>query len=293
MDYIDYYKCLGVPKSATTDEIKKAYRKLARKYHPDVNPTDKESHKKFQEINEANEVLSDPEKRKKYDTYGKDWQHGEAQAQARRSYQQSNEYAGNQFSGNFDDDSFSDFFSSLFGHSGRQSRTGRRGADLSATLQLNLTEVFKTHKRTITINGKSIRITIPAGVEDGQVLKLKGHGEPGRNGASSGDLFITFSIINNSPFKKAGNDLYLTQEIDLYTAVLGGELTIETMHGKIILKVKPETQNNTKIRVKGKGAPIYKSEDQFGDLYVTYSVKLPQNLTDKQRQLFKELANSK
>ena len=292
MEYIDYYKSLGLSKTATLDEIKKAYRKLARKYHPDVNPNDKEANKKFQEINEANEVLSDPEKRKKYDRYGKDWQHGEAQEQARRSYQQPGNFGGNQYSGNFDEDSFSDFFSSLFGNTGRQTKANRRGEDLSATLQLNLTDTFKTHKRTITINGRNIRINIPAGVENGQVLKLKGHGDPGRNGGHNGDLFITFSIINNTASKKMGNDLYLTQEIDLYTAILGGELTIDTMHGKIKLKVKPETQNNTKIRVKGKGAPVYKSEGQFGDLYVTYAVKLPQNLTEKQRQLFMELANS-
>jgi curved DNA-binding protein len=292
MDYIDYYKSLGLSKTATTDEIKKAYRKLARKYHPDVNPNDKESHKKFQEINEANEVLSDPEKRKKYDKYGKDWQHGEAQEQARRSYQQSGNFGGNQFSGDFDESHFSDFFASMFGGAGRQSKAKYRGDDLSATLQLNLTDVFTSHKRTITINGRNIRITIPAGIENGQVLKLKGHGDPGRNGGPNGDLHITFSIMNNTAFKKMGNDLYLTQEIGLYTAILGGELTIDTLHGKIKLKVLPETQNNTKIRVKGKGAPVYRSDGQFGDLYVTYTVKLPQNLTEKQRQLFTELSKS-
>ena len=292
MEYIDYYKILGLSKSATEEEIKKAYRKLARKYHPDVNPNDKEAHKKFQEINEANEVLSDPEKRKKYDKYGKDWQHGEAQEQARRSYQQqSYDFGGGQFSsGNFDEGRFSDFFASMFGTGGGQSRSKRRGQDLSATLQLNLTDVFKAHKRTITLNGKNIRISVPAGIENGQVLKLKGYGEPGANAGPNGDLFVTFSIINNTAFKKMGNDLYLTQEIDLYTAMLGGELTIDTMHGKIKLKVNPETQNNTKIRVKGKGAPLYKTEDQYGDLYVTYTVKLPQNLTEQQKQLFKELS---
>jgi len=292
MDYIDYYKILGITKTATTDEIKKAYRKLARKFHPDVNPNDKEAHKKFQEINEANEVLSDPEKRKKYDKYGKDWQHGEAQEQARRSYQQSYDFGGQQYSEDMGGDRFSDFFSSLFGNGGRRSSTKYRGQDLNASLQLNLSEVFETHKKTITINGKNIRITIPAGIENGQVIKLKGYGEPGVNGGPNGDLYITFSIKNDTSFKKMGNDLYLIQEIDLYTAMLGGELTIDTMHGKIKLKVKPETQNNTKIRVKGKGAPVYKSEGHYGDLYVTYQVKLPQNLTEKQRQLFTELSKS-
>lgn len=293
MEYIDYYKILGLAKTATTEEIKKAYRKLARKYHPDVNPNDKEAHKKFQEINEANEVLSDPEKRKKYDKYGKDWQHGEAQEQARRSYQQAYDFGGQQQYGeDIGGDRFSDFFSSLFGSGSRRSNARYRGQDLNATLQINLSEVFTTHKKTITINGKNIRITIPAGIENGQVIKLKGYGEPGVNGGPSGDLYITFSITNDTSFKKMGNDLYLVQEIDLYTAILGGELTINTMHGKIKLKIKPETQNNTKIRVKGKGAPVYKAEGQYGDLYVTYQVKLPQNLSEKQRQLFTELSKS-
>lgn len=292
MEYIDYYKILELSKTATADDVKKAYRKLARKYHPDINPNDKGANKKFQEINEANEVLSDPEKRKKYDKYGKDWQHGEAQEQARRSHQQAYNFGGQQqpFSGDYDDDHFSDFFSSFFGGSSSRSKSKFRGSDLNASLQLNLTEVFTTHKKTITVNGKNIRITIPAGIENGQQIKLKGYGEAGKNGGPSGDLFITFSITNNTSLKKMANDLYLTQEIGLYTAILGGELTIDTLHGKIKLKVKPETQNNTKIRVKGKGAPIYKAEGQFGDLYVTYVVKLPENLTERERELFTELS---
>ncbi|CAN5807446.1 J domain-containing protein [soil metagenome] len=291
MEYIDYYKILGISKTATPEEIKKTYRKLARKYHPDINPNDKEANKKFQEINEANEVLSDPEKRTKYDKYGKDWQHGAAQEQARRSQQQSYNFGGQQqYSGDHDDDHFSDFFSSFFGGGGSRSKSKFRGSDLNASIQLTLTDTFKTDKRTITINGKNIRINLPAGIENGQQIKLKGHGEPGKNGGPHGDLYLTFSIINNTVFKKMSNDLYLNQEIGLYTAILGGELTIDTLHGKIKLKIKPETQNNTKIRVKGKGAPVYKKEGEFGDLYVTYIVKLPGNLTEKQRELFTELS---
>ena len=218
--------------------------------------------------------------------------YGEAQEQARRSYQQSHGFGGNQHAGDFEDDRFSDFFSSLFGNGGRRSKAKYRGQDLNASLQMRLSEVFKTHKKTITINGKNIRITIPAGIENGQVIKLSGHGEPGMNGGPNGDLYITFSILNDTPFKKAGNDLHLSQEIDLYTAILGGEITIDTMHGKIKLKIKPETQNNTKTRVKGKGFPVYKSDEQFGDLYVNYTIKLPQNLTEKQKQLFMELSKS-
>jgi curved DNA-binding protein len=291
MEFIDYYQVLGVPKSAGADEIKKAYRKLARKFHPDINPDDKGAHKKFQQVNEANEVLSDPEKRKKYDKYGKDWQHGEAQEQARRAHGQSQGFGGGQsFSGDFDDDHFSDFFSSMFGSGkGRQRQSKFRGQDINATMQLNLTDAFKSQQQTIAVAGKNIRVTIPAGIGDGQVLKLKGHGGTGANGGPNGDLYITFQIINNTNFQRMKNDLYLNQEIDLYTAVLGGDVTINTLHGKLKLKVKPETQNNTKIRVKAKGFPVYKSEGQFGDLYVTYTVKLPQNLTEKEKELFIQL----
>lgn len=293
MDFIDYYKVLGVEKSASDEDIKKAYRKLARKYHPDVNPNDAEAHKKFQQINEANEVLSDPDKRKKYDKYGKDWQHGEAYEQARRQQQQSYNTGGGNFGGgfsgaDFESGGFSDFFQSMFG--GGRSRARYRGDDLTTTITLTLSDTFKTEKRTLSINGKNIRITIPAGIEHGQQIKLKGHGDPGANGGPAGDLYITFNIVNNTPFSKMGNDLYITKEIDLYTAILGGEIFVDTIDGKLKVKVKPETQNNTKIRLKGKGAPIYKKEGNFGDLYVTYVVKLPQNLSEKQKQLFTELS---
>jgi len=294
MDFIDYYQVLGVNRNATEEEIKKAYRKLARKYHPDVNPNDKEAHKKFQQINEANEVLSDPEKRKKYDKYGKDWQHGEAYEQARQQ-QQAYDFGRSEggfggFSGaGFDAGGFSDFFNSLFGQA-REARPRFRGSDLTATLNLQLTDTFKTEKRTITINGKNIRITIPAGIKNGQKIKLRGMGEPGSNGGPNGDLYITFHIINNTAFSIMDNDLYLTKEIDLYTAILGGEVFVDTIDGRIKVKVSPETQNNTKIRLKGKGTPIYKKEGQYGDLYITYIVKLPQNLTEKQRALFTELS---
>ena len=291
MEFIDYYKELGIEKNADADQIKKAYRKLARKYHPDVNPNDKEANKKFQQINEANEVLSDAEKRKKYDRYGKDWQHGEAKQQAYNSQRQSQYPGGGSqgFNGDFDDTGFSDFFSSFFG-GGKKSQAAYRGQDVNATLELDLTAVFKTYQQTFAINGKNIRITIPAGIENSQVIKLKGHGNAGANGGPNGDLYITFQLNNNTNFKRMKNDLYLAQEIDLYTALLGGDVTIESMHGKLKLKVKPETQNNTRIRVKGKGMPMYKSEGDFGDLYVTYTVMLPQNLSEKQKELFTELS---
>ena len=291
MEFKDYYQVLGVSKSATEDEIKKAYRKLARKLHPDLNPNDKEAHKKFQEINEANEVLSDPEKRKKYDQYGKDWQHAE-QFEG-RSRQPGGSYSEN-FSGDFDQGEFSEFFNSMFGRTGSRRHSHRetkfRGQDYHAELQLNLTDVYKTHQQVLTVNGKNIRITIPAGVEDGQRIKIKGHGEQGINGGPNGDLYIEFHIINNTKFKRDGNDLYADGDIDLYTAVLGGEITTDTFDGKAKLKIQPGTQNGTKIRLKGKGFPAYKKEGEFGDLIITLNVKIPTGLTGKQKELFEQLS---
>jgi len=295
MEFIDYYKILGVDKNASPDEVKKVYRKLARKFHPDLNPNDKEAHKKFQQINEANEVLSDPENRKKYDQYGKDWKHGEEFEKARQQqrYSRSDGGRGQNYSGDFGDNDFSEFFSSMFGGSrsgGRSKETKFRGQDYQAELQINLRDAYSTHKQTLTVDGKNIRITIPAGVESGQKIKLKGHGGPGINGGPHGDLYITFHIQDDIKFKRSGNDLYTSEEIDLHTAVLGGEVTIETLNGRVKLKVAPETQNGTKIRLKGKGFPVYKKEEEFGDLYIAYTVKLPTNLSDKQKELFRELA---
>lgn len=302
MEFIDYYKVLGLDKSATAADIKKAYRKLARKLHPDLNPNDKTAQQKFQQLNEANEVLSDVEKRKKYDQHGKDWEHADAYEQARQ--QQGSQGFGGQrsYSGGgqgYDDSQFSDFFDSMFGGGGggfsrgggnRRQTSQFKGQDLSATLRLNLTDILKSQKQTISIGEKKIRITIPAGVEDGQTLKIKGYGGEGMNGGPKGDLLITFEIFNNTRFKRLESDIYSTQEISLYTALLGGEITVETLSGKVKLNVKPETQNDTKVKLKGKGLPKYKKEDQHGDLYITYKIELPKNLSDKEKELFTELS---
>jgi curved DNA-binding protein len=293
MEFIDYYKILGLDKKASDDDIKKAYRKLARKLHPDLNPNDKEAHQKFQQVNEANEVLSDPEKRKKYDAYGKDWQHADQFEQQKRSRGQSHSAGGQSFYDNAAEGDFSGFFESMFGGSGRSRQTKFRGQDYNAELKLNLTDALLTHQQTLTVNGKNIRITIPAGIENGQVIKLKGYGAPGVNGGPAGDLYITFSITPHKQFKRLGNDLYTTVKIDLYTALLGGETTIETLNGKVKLKVNPETQSGTKIRLKGKGFPVYKKVGETGDLYVTYEVDLPTNLSEEQKRLFTELSRLK
>lgn len=296
MAFIDYYKTLGLSKDAADKDIKNAYRKLARKYHPDLNPNDAEANKKFQDLNEANEVLSDPEKRKKYDKYGENWQHGEAYEQQTRQQQSSRQGSSAGFgdADAFSGGDFSDFFQSMFGGAGGGGgrRTGYRGQDLNAEFQLNLQDIVQTHKQTLTVNGKNIRITIPAGIANGQTIKIAGHGGAGINGGPAGDLYIKFSIPVDARFKRDGSNLHTTVKLDLYTAVLGGEITAETLSGKVKVKVKPETQNGTKVKLKGKGLPVYKKDTEFGDLYLTYDVQVPVNLTEKQKQLFEELSKS-
>jgi curved DNA-binding protein len=297
MEFIDYYRILGLNKNATEKEIKNAYRKLARKYHPDVNPNDKEAERKFKEVNEANEVLSHPENRKKYDEYGKDWKHAEQfeQAKQQRQYSRGTRQgpSGGFSEGDFSGGDFSDFFESMFGGGSSRARGGNvrfRGQDFHAELQLSVGDVYTTHKRTLTINGKNIRLTIPAGVKDGQEIKIKGHGGEGVNGGPKGDLLIRFNIVNNTRFKLVKDDLFATVDLPLYTALLGGEIIVDTFDGKAKLKVPPETQNGTKVKLKGKGFPVYKKEGAFGDLYITYQIKMPTNLTLKEKELFTELS---
>ena len=302
MEFIDYYKVLGLDKSASKNDIKKAYRKLARKYHPDLNPNDKEAQKKFQQVNEAHEVLIDPEKRKKYDQYGKDWQHAEEFEKARSQQQHQRQYSGGAGGfgggasgfggGGFEGGDFSEFFESMFGGAARggQRRTTRfRGQDFNAELQVNLTDIYKTQKQTLTVNGKNIRLTIPAGVENGQTIKIKGYGGEGVNGGPNGDLLITFVVNNNTSFKREGKDLYKSVDLDVFTAALGGEITVDTFDGKAKLTVKPETQNGTRVKLKGKGFPVYKKEGHYGDLYITYNLKLPTGLSTKEKELLQEL----
>jgi curved DNA-binding protein len=301
MEFIDYYKVLGIDKKASEADIKKAYRKLARKYHPDLNPNDKKAEQKFKEINEANEVLSHAENRKKYDTYGKDWKHAEEFEKAKQQgyYRQGGAQRPSQgasqrqtYSGHFSEEDFSDFFSSMFGggrSSGRRPATFR-GQDFHADLHLSLRDVYYTHKRTLTVNGKNIRLTIPAGVKDGQTIKIKGYGGEGVNAGPKGDLHIRFQIDNSTGFKRDGNNLFKTVDLNMYKAVLGGELTISTFEGKAKLKVKEGTQNGTQVKLKGKGFPVYKKEGQFGDLIITYRIKIPENLSSKEKELFNELS---
>ena len=312
MAYIDYYKVLGVDKTASQDDIKKAFRRLARKYHPDLNPDDPSAKEKLQAINEANEVLSDPDKRKKYDEYGEHWKQAdefEAQKRARQAggfggfgggegfhtdgngtYWYSSD--GQEFTGH-GAGGFSDFFEELFGHRaggrGAGACGGFRGQDYQSELHLSLRDAAQTHKEVLNVNGKQVRITIPAGVADGQVIKLKGYGAEGVNGGPAGDLYITFVIADDPVFRRMGNDLYEDVSIDLYTALLGGEQLVNTLDGQVKLKVKPGTQPDSKVRLKGKGFPVYKQEGEAGDLIVTYRVHLPEHLTERQKDLLQQM----
>jgi curved DNA-binding protein len=297
MAFIDYYKVLGLNKDAAEADIKKAYRKLARKYHPDLNPNNKEAETRFKEINEANEVLSNSENRKKYDQHGAEWKNAEAYEKARNtSYSKQNPFGGNTGQangGNFSESDYSDFFSSMFGNGNARSGNRNvkyRGQDYNAVLKLDITDVYTTHQRTLTLNGKNIRLTIPAGVKDGQVIKISGHGGSGENGGPNGDLMLTFEIENKTNFRRDNENLYLSVNLDLFTAILGGEIIVDTLGGKVKLSIKSETQNGTKVKLKGKGFPIYKKEGEFGDLIITYILQIPTNLTEKERELFTELS---
>jgi curved DNA-binding protein len=300
MEFIDYYKTLGINKAASDSDIKKAYRKMARKYHPDVNPDNQEAEKKFKEVNEANEVLSNVDNRKKYDKYGKDWKHGEqydqsSRQQSNQSSRQRNPFGQGGGQGDFGGGAdYTDFFESMFGGAGGGQRSGGRvnyrGQDFNAELKLDLKDVYVTDKRTITVNGKNIRLTIPAGVSNGQEIKIKGYGGEGVNGGPKGDLNIRFVIENLTQFKRDGDHLYANVDLDLYTAVLGGDLMVDTFDGKVKLKVAPETETGTKVKLKGKGFPVYKKEGVFGDLYITYQLVIPKNLSAEEKELFIQLS---
>jgi curved DNA-binding protein len=315
LEFKDYYKSLGVSKTAPEAEIKKAYRKLARKYHPDVNPNDKAAEEKFKEISEAYEVLSDPEKRKKYDTLGADWKRYEqagagaggggfdwgkySQGQGGGGYQQ---YQGD-FSDIFGDGGggFSDFFQNIFGggFGGRSRAAGGgsrqqysfKGRDLEAEMEISFDEAFHGGSRIINVNNQQLRIKIKPGMADGQVIRLAGKGSPGANGGQPGDLFITIRVQSHPAFIRKGDDLYKDEHVSLYTAMLGGSVQFQTPAGEIKMKIPPETQNGTVLRVKGKGFPKYGQTEAYGDLYIKVLVDLPKSLSAQEKELFAKLAS--
>lgn len=301
MAFIDYYKVLGVERTATQQDIRKAYRKMAKRYHPDINKDDPTAKERFQEINEANEVLGDPEKRKKYDEYGENWRHAEEFEAQRRQYSNSANGRGGydfggfggfgDFSGSAGNSSgFSDFFEQLFG-SGLRGAKNNRGEDISATLTLSLREAAVTHQQTFTVGGEKIRITVPAGITDGQRIKLKGRGAASPDGTVRGDLYITFRIEPDSTFTLHGNDLYATVTVSLYTMLLGGEAVVPTLTGNAKVNIKAGTQPDSKLRLRGKGFPVYRQNGKYGDLIITVKVTLPQ-LNEKQKSIVTELRQS-
>ncbi|MDB5263553.1 MAG: molecular chaperone DnaJ [Adhaeribacter sp.] len=307
MDYKDYYNILEVDKKASKEEIKKHYKKLARKYHPDVNPGNKEAEEKFKAINEAHEVLSDDEKRKKYDTLGADWKRYEQAGGGPggfnwSQYEQGQPGGGSTYSnmgGDFEGTNFSDFFRDIFGgmgsDGGRQQSGSRRsrsfkGQDFSAELSLPLQEAYTGGRKTITVNGKNLRINIKPGVEDGQTIRLKGNGGPGANGGEAGDLYLTFRIAPDPRFTRKGNDIYVETDVPVYKAALGGDALIDTITGQLKIKIKPETRTGTMLRLRGKGIPVYNQPETFGDLYVKINLQLPEHLTEKEKDLFRQLA---
>ncbi|MBY5957654.1 DnaJ domain-containing protein [Membranicola marinus] len=307
MAYIDYYKVLGIDKNADDKTIKKAYRKLARKFHPDVNPGDQEAEKKFKQINEANAVLSDPKKRKQYDKYGENWEHAEAfeKAGGQQHYQQQRRggFGGGsggqyeQFTYSGDAGDFSDFFRDMFGGGGTggdpfggRYRRSMKGQDFNASIQLPLSGTLKEEKHVINVNGNKIRITVPPGIEDGQTIRIKGQGGPGLEGGQKGDLYLTFQIINDTQFTRQGSNLIEDVHLDLYQAVLGAEIMIQTLHGKIKMKIPAGTQPGETIRLKGKGLPVYKQKGKHGDLLLNVQVSIPRDLTKKETELFTSLS---
>lgn len=305
MEYKDYYSVLGVDKKATKDEIKKAFRKLALKYHPDRTKGDKSAEEKFKEINEAYEVLSDDEKRKKYDTMGANYQYYQQHSGGQGGFdwsQYANQGRGGTytFEGDLGDllrgSGYSDFFEMFFGggFGEKKSRRGQtrkyqgHGADMQAKIQISLKEAYTGTERIFSHNNESIKLKIRPGIENGHVLRIPGKGEQSYGGAS-GDLLIGIEVADDSDFRREGDDLYSNIFIDVYTAVLGGKVEFATFKGKIKIDIAKETSSGKLIRLKNLGMPKYGKEGQFGDLYLTINIEIPSNLSNKELNLFKEL----
>lgn len=295
MDYKDYYSSLGVPKKATADEIKKAYRKLTAKYHPDKNPGDKKAEDKFKEISEAYDVLSDPGNRKKYDELGANWKQYQAAGQGGSGQDFSQWYSSGDAGGRRrqhsqegfgDDDNFSDFFQNIFGQRGRQEGRARRGHDLQASIDISLEEAYTGTTRTINLPTGPLNLKLKPGIEDGQALKLKG------KGAEGGDLYLTIRIAPHPRYERRGSDLYFNLPVDAITAITGGKVTIATPGKTISMNIPEGTEGGKVFRLKDMGMPVYGKPGAFGTAYATVVLMLPKGITSAQRQALKELFNS-
>jgi curved DNA-binding protein len=308
MEFKDYYKVLGVEKSATKEEISKAFRKVAVKYHPDKNPNNKAAEEKFKEITEAHEVLSDPEKRKKYDTLGANWNQYQSTGRGFEDFfsQFGSERRGSgttyEFSGDFGDlfsgmgGGYSDFFESFFGGREKQTRSGfgshgfqnqPTGIDVEADLHISLEEAFTGSERQISVDGKKLKIKINPCTTDGQKLRLKGLGRSSVQGGTRGDLFLNVHILHHPFYEMKDRELLYNLDIDLYTAVLGGKEKIKTLDGKkISIKIPEGTDSEKILRLKALGL---RKANERGDLFVKVHVIIPKNLSEKEKKLFKEL----
>ncbi|MDX2003347.1 MAG: J domain-containing protein [Chitinophagales bacterium] len=301
MDYKDYYQILGVSKTATADEIKKVFRKLAKQYHPDKNPGDKKAEERFKEMSEAYEVLSDPEKRKKYDQLGANYQAyknaGGAGEEFWQQYTQQGQQGRGQtfYGGQGESFDFSDFFQNIFGGGGgfggrTQSRRKQKGQDYEATLDLNLEQVYQGTSTILNVNGEQLRVNIKPGVKNGQRLRLKGKGGIGAGGGEAGDIIIAVNVKEHGMYQRQVDDLYRDLNIDLYTAVLGGKANVNLLDGSTIsLNIPAGTQNGKQLRLKGKGMPVYGKPGEAGNLILTIRPQIPEQLTAEQRALFEKL----
>lgn len=288
MEYKDYYKILGLEKGTGKDELKKQYRKLARKYHPDVNTTDKNAGARFAEISEAYEVLSDDEKRKKYDALGSDWERYSNTDQA-DGFDWS-KYASSQ--GSQESNSgprWEDLFSSMFGESSG-ARTAHRGSDLRAELAISLDEAYQGGVKVITVDKQNIRLKLKPGIWDRQTIKIANKGAAGVNGSAHGDLYLTFAILPHKEYRLEGVDLFRDVPVSVYAAMLGTTLKVKTISGTFHLTIHPETRNGTVLKLKSKGFPVYGKTGAQGDLYLRIAIQLPENLTAREKELIRELA---
>lgn len=289
MNYKDYYKTLGVSKTATPAEIKKVFRKLAVKYHPDKNQGNKAAEEKFKEANEANEILSNPEKRKQYDELGANWKN---QQQSANSYQSQRAYGAQQNASQFSGDQgdFSDFFEHIFsqGRKGRSS-TAFKGQDLHGEILLTFDEAYFGTSRIIQLESQKIKINTKPGSRNGQVLKIKGKGTKGVNNGPNGDLFVQLNVQETDPFQRKENDLIIQLTVDYLTAILGGKTVVKTVKGSINLTIPVGTQPNQTLRIKGKGMPIYNKKGSYGDLLVKVHIQLPTKLNKEEKELLEKL----